>query len=642
MVKFFREYARILMVVLGAVLILIFLVGDIFSRGARQAREAAMQIGRSATGPVSTDDLQRAQRDAQMLAEIGFTRMASRDALVNHLLAEEAAQAGIHVARAQVLELLSGAGVTGEQVDAARRRHNLSLDGFYDTIARHLAADLHFQVQATAITASTPRVQAMWRDRNQTVPVNFSVIDSQGFVDRVPEPTEEELQAFFEECRNRPTEHTESELRFGYLQPAKVQIEYLTIPPSEIVSKIRISEAQAQRHYEENRQKYFKRVPRPPATQPLSSEEPQFDRVPQTYEEVRDRVREEVRLLEAQKAAQRVMERIHDDARRAWNVMPVGEDGFRTPPPADKTPSFEALRDQYSKELPVTLVKTDLADQRALQSARVLPSAVISHNGRQMLALPVAFRVKGLVNPGENDPQPVLNLMETAPSVAYEFQFDPRTQSVRPTQYYVFRVVQAQASGPPQSLADVRTQVIEDWKLMKAHAMAGEAARKLAEVARTVGLAKAVENATELKSILAGPDANVASQPNPARARSLTFLEPKATPGAFTRAPRIIPGVGPEPLPELTEKVFETAAQPLSEGASHRIVVSPAAKAFKWVLGEVGELAPLYEGEFQQQREMLAMQTAFQAQQAFEQAWFNPENIYKRTGFVGNANIQPF
>jgi len=238
-------------------------------------------------------------------------------------------------------------------------------------------------------------------------------------------------------------------------------------------------------------------------------------------------------------------------------------------------------------------------------------------------SLPEEFRLR----PGE--PGPVVQNILRGPS-----------GEIRPTQSYAFRVIQAVPSGPPASLDEVRAKVIEDVKLLKAHALAGEAAGRLAQRAREVGLDAAVAEATELKELMAAADAvpPPATQPGepPAPARtSAKDLEPAVVP-EFSRG--ILSAMNTGASRELSKTLFEATTQPVAEG-QRRIAQVSMARSDRWLVGELVSVKPLYEETFKQELRDLRQALDMSVQREFMFAWLSPESIRSRTGFTPDKSM---
>jgi hypothetical protein len=650
--RIFRKYSRVLLLVFMSLLLVVFLLGDVIGRASRGGQMRDVEIGQAFGEPVFLSQTQRAEDDFNLAAQLMLRTppVVSEDAqernLAIYLLMQEARRAGVVVGRERISEALSRVPQSSFLLDRIRQRHKLGLNAIYDSATRIVATMMLAEYQVGALaSASLPEVEHAYRDENQEARVLISVIDAKAFLPKIPEPTEAELQSHFEECKDRESAHTDEARVCGYRIPDRVQVEYLTVDPDAIKESIRVSAREAERFYEENRQKYMKEVESPTPFALDDSGAPQ--KIQMAYEEVVDRVREDCRAAKAIEEAQRLVNDIHHDARLPWAAAPLGEDKLRVPPPADKIVSFEELKAKFSSTYPVTYQKTELVTERELPRVeRGFGKAAAVIERQPVRAATLAFHVEGLAAPDPSDHTPILRINEPGPVVIETRTIDKDAGPI-PYQAYVFRVVAVAPSGPPASLDDVREQVIQDVKDIKALELAGAQARALAEQARQSGLQEAVAGAEELKSLLRQDDGQEdaqkpasTTQPNPLdpAERFLRALQP-FEPEQFLRQPRPLKYVGY--APKLHEMVFappdEGGPDPTQE---HPVIVVPLARSLKYAVVQLLELKPMYQGEFELKREELERQAYMDRAQEFWQEWFEPKNILARTGYVPNVTPQ--
>jgi len=630
--KFFRRYSRDQLQVFMSVLMVVFLIGDAIGRGIRRASAADVEIGEVYGHPVHLSDLRIVAEDARTAQRFGLpapTVFAERDVLRSlglYLLAEEARQAGIIVGEDHVRELLRAQQVPAVAVERECRRANRNINAFYRALGRLVAVNVLFRLQAeAALSESLPRLERAFRDAQEQARVLISVIPVDGLLDDVPDPTEEEMQAFFEQAHDRFTEHTDEELRFGYRQPDRIRLEYLTVDPQRIVEQVLISDKQARRFFEENQDRYWR------ALQEQAGD--QGPVLPPTYEEVRDRVRAEYRLVKAISEARQLVSQMQGDALRPWENLKPGES-----PPADKIVAFRALRDRYSERYEVILRETGWVTREGFAGLPGLGAARYTVGQQAFPAVDLAFHVEGLVDAeaaADDDPLPLLRVNEPAPLV-WTMRPDASGRPA-PYQAFLFRVTQVQPSGPPESLDQVRQQVRADLRLVKAFERAGQLAEQLAAKAREVGLREAVEQAEDLRALLRDPAETVATTmpTTAATQRYLKMLQPYE-PSQFGRQPTNLLNIGV--APRLHERVFEAAEQN-PQPDKPLVLVVPLAGARRWAVVQVLGLKPLYEGEFQNQRRNLEQQEMTQAALTFFQAWCDIDNIRRRTHYIAKQPL---
>jgi hypothetical protein len=662
--KFFRRYSRTLLMVFMSLLLVTFLIQPVLQYMSRKPSAQQVVIGHSAYGEVYNTDLAQAKADQDVL--VNLDRMAGMvEPLDLQLLMQEAERMGVHVGREEVEATLAQSGKP-EQVQRLliqlQQHFHRSEKGLYDLMGRWFAALEVWRIQEAALEDSTPRVEEAYRDAHQKADVQVSVIDSRAFVTRVPEPTDEELQAFFDENKDRFAAHTDDKLEFGYRLPDRVRIEFVTIDPKSLEPAIHARERELERYFQENAWKYTKSVG---AESPSASRPAAPTRVPMTFDEAKDQVRRDYIKARAVQEAQSLMNQIHDSVYRPWQAERADEQGFRPTPP-DALVSFKDLHDQYADRANVIYKQTPLLSQQDLQNyfddrpdflkqmagdQLGSPEPMYVEGTNMIPASELAFRVKGLYTPKSDDRLPVLNLLEPSPVINTRKPV-PGARSRRsgrqetPYQPYMFRVVQAEPSAPPASLDEVREQVRSDYKLMKAHAAAGEYARQLAESARSEGLAAAAEQATELKQILAAAEPSASPlNPSPAPKPEGPYLKefgPAAPPEPVTRDSDLGPYLADSQ--KLPQEIFAAMEDPAPEtGPAHVVVEGDVAKLFKWAVVEVEDLQPLYRGEFEQQRSAFQRSHPGLAGLEVGRGWFDSQNIRLRNGFsyTNSAATQP-
>jgi hypothetical protein len=621
--KWMRKYGNVLLMIFMAGLLVAFLLPPEFFN-VRGRAAASARVGSAFGEPVTANDINSARQLSSLVTGVGLGMPRGLTDLHVHLLRQEARRAGISIGNDYVKEQLATLENIDEQLRRLNERLHMSYDDMYATIGEWVAINRLANVQTAALGTSLPRLKHQFATQRQDADVLTSVLLAEAFVDDVPEPTEEELQTFFEAARTRFTNHTEDGLSFGYRRPDRVKIEYLTVDPARIKETIRIREAEAREHFEQNPEQYTKEVPvAEDGGQPTATET-----VPMTFQEAEEQVKDDLREERAVAAAQRLVNELRQAAVAPWFATPRGEDGFNQRPPEGSLLSFEELANRPANPFPVQRGVTEFVSPEELrrQRPRLAQLSVVQGQGR--VTLPdLAFRVPPLYQIPEN-PAPgqrfVLSIDEPSPVML------TRGGRGQPAggQAYFFRVVDARPSAPPESLDDgegLREQVIEDWKLVQAYQLAEEQARRLADLARENGLEQATATAEVLQQMLLLED----EQSDTTR-RARNLFTPSEPP-LFTRARQFLGG-GIQPPPSLAEEIFaaeDLGAQPLSE----RIFVAGSPMSQVWLVAEVTQVNPVYEQQFEQQRLQLLQQSLGMELRFLQGQWFNPESIEARAGY---------
>ncbi len=636
--KFMRKNSRMLIMVFMSLLLIAFLVPQSITsmrgRGMRKAR-----IGTAFGEVVTNYDVMETNADLDLLSTSGVlqVRVPPDRVLDFHLLIKEAEHAGVRVGRDEVRKMLIEAGVTDRVLNRLQRRTSRGYDEIFDIMGRWFAVQRLQGMQQRAVASSLVREEANYRAQTQEAETRIAVIDDDAFLDQLPEPTEEQLQAFFEECKARTTAHTTDELVFGYLRPDRVKLEYLTVDSQKIKSEVKIKSVKVKQYFEENAAKYTK--PDPLAAQPAG----QPRRVSMTYDEARDQVREDYRAARAFELAQSLVNEMYTEAHRPWSGA-ADEDGFVEPPA--EIVSFPEFQDRYSSRFAVEYGSTDLVSSEELRRIANLGGASLSMGpGAFVPVHQLAMRAKGLYD-REDDPNrgvPTLSVMEPAP-VVFTRTFDYQTSRRTPIQAYLFRVTEVSPSAPPDSLDDVRERLIADWKMVQAHEVARQHAEALAAAAREMGLEAAVQQASELKQKLEAAEVAATQPAGGARRTKPQYVRDLGpfTPGrALTRRYPYLERVGVV-SETFNAAVFALADAPATGSApAHQVACLPVASESKWVVVELNEIKPLYAGAFEQQLARSARQSRDMALSLFGADWFDGDSIKRRTGFVYEPGREP-
>ncbi len=648
--KFIRDNSRTLLMVFMSLLLVAFLIPNTIQGGSDQ-RQYERKLGRAFGRQITTKDLDRAEADIRIVSTAGLEQGLTQGASLGYyLLSQEAERAGVRVGREDVKAYLVERSRQGdplwqqpdERLKFIQQSTRRSYDQIYDAIGRWLAIDRLAQFQASGLIDTLPRQEQAYRNTTQEATAQVALIDDKAFLAQVPDPTDEELQTFFDECKGRKTAHTTKELVFGYLLPDRVQIQYLTVDPQQIKGQLTIQASQVRRFFEENASRYMK--PDPLASQPARGG--QMPQVPMTFEEARDRVREDYREARALELSQSLVNDMYHEVRRAWTASARDPEGFAQAPAGDLV-SFQDLRQKFSTTYEVSYAESGVMDADQLKQIPEVGQAGVKLGPRQVVRVPeLALRVKGILEKDPADGKPVLNVNE--PLVVLTYTLDPRNRDFTPRQAYLLRVSEVRPSAPPTEIGTKREEVVGDWKLLRAHELARQQAEALAAKARRVGLPTAVEEATELKQILTDaeqattqPVATIAPEPK----RYVQDLGPFVPQNKLTRSAILLqaPTDTINNIPDIPPAIFDLGDEKVDETLSHRVGQFPIANQFRWLVAELTDVKPLYEGSFDKQLTSLVQSGRLRGQigEAFARLWASADNVKERTGFVPDATGQP-
>lgn len=635
MTRFFRKYSRFFILGFMSLLLVIFLIQDAVMRGQQSGRAEVdkTEIGRAFGKPVLRRDIMRAGIDVDIADALGMSGLPipGKDEfernLNAHLLMQEAERMGVRASREEIRSRLEQTPGAGAAFDAVCERFRCAPETVNAALERVTSvADLMEVMYEAATGESGPRMQERYRKQAQQIDALVSAIDARAFLANVTEPTEAEIQAHFEEAKDRSNAHTDEALVYGYRIPDRVRIEYLTIDPKEFIPLVSARDRELRRYFEQNQSKYSK-----PVEGPLAPDAPAPPPVPMTFEEAREKVKEDFRLARAAEEAQSLLNRIRDEAYLPWREMKPDAEGHRPAPETQANVSFEQLAAKYSKEVKVVHRTTDLLTADKLTTEPWLQRASVTENRRPVRAAMLALHVEGLPKQGMLADRPQLRILEPSPLMVAQGMAMPG-QPQSQTQAYIFRVVDAVPAGPPASLDDVREQLVKNLKMKKALDLAGEHARNIAERAKVVGLAAAMAEATDLKQMVL--DADTAAKASPGDSMNpgnyTVKLDPVA-PTRFTSSDLFSSNFRSQTAGKLA---VAATTQPASESERFRVVTSCNATTQTCGIIQVNGIKPLYEDDYKKARQSLESMAMRESQWKFVRSWMDPASIHKRAGLT--------
>ncbi|TVQ60771.1 MAG: hypothetical protein EA379_07680 [Phycisphaerales bacterium] len=288
MLKFLRKYNKFILVVGGSLLMVVFLVPQALtqSSGATRGPVAARYDG----GTLRERDLFNAGSELQMIDALMGPDL--RRALLNMedgsnerlhwlLLVHEAERAGFvggPSSGVEIVTLLSQqlAQSMAQQLPA-EQRDPATIESFASFYAQQIAstrdallAQRGPEVDRTLSRAmgvirmseaygarariSGPEAVAVAEDFFDAADIDLGVLSAELFLDESPQPTEEAILAHFE--RYRDVTPGQGERGIGYLQPAAVQVEWLTIDRQRVRRAVEIDRIEARKRWTENRGDY--------------------------------------------------------------------------------------------------------------------------------------------------------------------------------------------------------------------------------------------------------------------------------------------------------------------------------------------------------------------------------------------------
>jgi hypothetical protein len=371
----------------------------------------------------------------------------------------------------------------------------------YEALAEYKAvADATMAIGAAALP-SEAEVRTAARDALEKAKVRAAVLPAQAFEDANATFSDEELQAHFQKYKDK--ERGEG-LSFGYYLPAKLQVQYVEINRDAIADQINIPnpERKAKEFYEKNKMtQAFRRNPEEMAklreeyeASKTESGETPFVAPSEflSWDEAKPLAMTLAKKDEADQKATQLATWMVQYADEPWLATTRGKSGYR---PAPEGAKDEAFYQEMLKHIPSTLnfagaVTVKTTDFFAPDAASAIPGIGLARFDAEGAA-PRMFPSLAMKNEAL-----VPQVPEGMAPDSFLATFQTSRIPVRNTQtgnYYVFRVVGSQPAHAPETVDEVRDQVVADLRLLKGF----EEAKKQAQAVLASLPATPLQQATE-------------------------------------------------------------------------------------------------------------------------------------------------
>ena len=457
--------------------------------------------------------------------------------------------------------------IVGSENGAASAGRFRTLDDLHKAVAK-LRGVLRMQTAYNAMgRLSSSRATRSGVDIFNGAKVDYVVIPSERFTDAVPEPTEEAIQAHFEKYKDSIP--SETEYGIGYRQPMRVKLEWLAIEREPIENAITIDAVEASKYHQLNKDKF-----------------------PGSFSESRASIEAELKRQKAQQIISQAENAVRSEMLRATRTL-ERRDGYVDLPAnwAEERPSLESIaqrvvdqikeaNDGLTIPLPsITVRNSKWLDQQEVYSLPGFGGANLRVGSIEAPAVIAVFSVKEL-NPNPNVPVQVGLLASEFPLVGNDG-----------TRYF-FRVLDARKESAPETLDEVRDEVVADMKRIEAYDRVVGELGGYTEVAINAGLEEVVESVNA--GLPAESDATVGETPERVSIRegvTLISRVGQATPPVF-RDENVLDAAFAVAKPLDPTKRIEDIALP------ERTFAVPAPKSLAVVVGRISGLEPLTREDF--------------------------------------------
>lgn len=631
MMKFFRKHNKELLAVFMVLLMVVFLGGSALS--SLLSPDLNRVVATTRVGDISFVDQDSANTTTQFLASMGLNWQAPAPGVAEPL---ELIDWIILTREAEMLGTASSVTAVRASIDdqtqiaELARRFRVKPDRVLQALADYQSVVQTALALSGATVPSEAAVLAAIRDTMERVEIKAVMLPAEVFVDDTVEFSEAEVVAQYEKHRER---EAGTGLTFGYYVPDMLKVQYVKIDRNKLAETVRVPNLQkkAKKLYDEQheRNSAFRRPAEEfVAYEAANTEGPTAER-PSPYlswEEGKDKAIELARQAEATEAAGRMADWIATSVTASWLDAVRGKSGYRPAPESVRAADYytttviENLPSSLKYPDAVSVVTTDLFAHTDAASVPDIGTAyyVDARAGRVFNVGDLAFRSEPVVAKVPDDrgvrSDDYLSLFQTSRYVLRDGK----------SNVYVFRVVDSRAAHIPESLAEVRDQVVSDLRLKKGYADALRHVTTLQSSDASESLLEAYENNVALAERIdayKGYGAGFVEPPPVARASQID-----AAAGTIGDTINVGQNVGAVPT-EVVESWFST---PLVEG--EKTIVEMPDRAVAMVL-ERHAVTRTKPEELDAERQNITDFIMQLRSNDLMREWFKPDNIRARNGF---------
>lgn len=481
MLKLLRKYRQILLVVAGVMLMVAFLLPQAIHELANQrANMTVMKIGHHKISAVQHQEKVMEYEVLNRFAGGMIGAMGIPEGPDQWILLSELAERGGYVGAASGQDMLDEIGKArgylrlrmqyGEQllnslssnpqfagflqgqvqqdVDATHAAYprvaadtRMTDKQIETTLAKYKGVQRLIRAYSTAARVSNPRAIIRAEHDLEGAQIEYIFISSDRQLPNVPTPDDAALQAFMEKYKD--VKPGEGEFGIGYLLPARVKLEYLTLDATKIGDKVVPDLKELLRRYNARTDKE------------------------QSFDDARPQLEQQVRKETVDKVIAAAQAKIH--ARVAAVTSKLLDDGqFKALPDdwAGKRPSLASMPDEIVKYVEEkTGVKIDPPEVVVKDSSYL--------TGEELAALPGIG--KSSLDRGQRRvpfADYALSVRELQPSTQVSLQVgipcDEPTHDSAGSTYY-FTVLDTRPESTPKSIDEVREKIEHDWKQVQAY-----------------------------------------------------------------------------------------------------------------------------------------------------------------------------
>jgi hypothetical protein len=501
MFKFFRKYNKLILAVGGSLLMVIFLLPSGASQFQPDAGEQS--IGSiNANGQsveLTVNDRRTASSDLAILNALGQLNMrlpvpvgGSEDEATRWLLMLHEAEAqGLYGSDAQTNSILQYLEVGPARLAEVKTQFKIPDSAIYQAMRHWQMVEQLERLTLNLRRISEPQMRHFANDLQSKVTVQTVALRAADMVDATEQPIEEQLQRQYERYMMQLPGRS-APYGFGYRLPARVKLEYMAFPLDRIKETVSISEVDAARYYQQNKQQFV------PEAEGEGEEATPASTEPKPFAEVMPQIIDQLKTAQARQKQQEMAKWAAALVAQSERALPR-DGGFRVVPADYKPVDLESVAQQTQQEFGVLADVVRLEDHwydmtqlDALSGIGQAKLRIGSGDNARLVPAAAYIATTRELRQGQNP----LNLQA---KILGQPLFD-ESGSV-----YLFRITEAHPSRLPLGLDEVREQVLRDVKMLQVYNRMKDNAQRYIDLAAADGMEELAKTTGEDGTVIEVP-----------------------------------------------------------------------------------------------------------------------------------------
>ena len=588
-----------MMAVLGVLLMVTFLVGYSYQSGMGGTGDAFV-LGRLHGQPLTKGKLTQARIDIRVLrnlpalADMGLypmwlsQRSQTRAAVQFYLLLKEAQAAGFFPDIGDINLLVKQKTLRKQIGELLANNSNFAQPNVVQALEDLTTIDQLQVFIGGACRPSAPQLAHFVSELGTSVKVRYARMRATDTAGSMPTPGMAELQHLFAAYRTTLPWTADSPTRpplinghrypFGYRYPDRVKIEFLKFNRDAVLAKLKptLKDIQAAYAYYQANRDNFEITPPDTSTASATAAKPQY----KTFDQVRQKLLRRQLIKRVNQLFHRMLNQAGHIADKPWSTVDIN--GYHHAIPQAQWVSYRTLAADLGKQYGYTPVvgrwnhwlnASDLASLKGIGEATTQEAGLSQPLGLSVLAMKVHA-----LDPHSKNIGLLLHL---------QVGYDGPVLTDSHGNMYLYRVIAVSKAHNPATLAQVRSAVMHDAKLLAAYRADIKAGRALAVVAGRIGLPAAAKKdhlavftpssfkALENQLVGMTPDGQPQYQLAPGHLPGVQVRSTKLMQAAFLLAHQALGGTPSANTPAAAHGTAQPKPSANGQSAAHLVLTHP-------------------------------------------------------------------